>query len=438
VTTVTIPFVDLFCGAGGLSIGFEQAGFKSVYAIDNDPFACQSYALNHPDTFVKCENIESISGQDILQTTGLKRIPLLIGGPNCQGVSLRGKRNPSDPKNATFFHFRRLVEELNPDWFMMENVPGLLHRHNRELLTTIFRSFSSIGYTCGGEVLLAADYGVPQLRYRFILIGNRHDQPIVFPNATHRCSIDPDVNSSSDFIPDLEIPGVERLTVGNAPLWTNVYDAISDLPPIPNGGGSKFIPYSSNSASSLTDYQRYCREKSDGFYNHICHKTNEQNIELIKHIPPGKNWRSIPEELRPPRFKKVALKDHTTTYKRLEWYMPSRTITAYFNNITAGAFTHPNQHRGISVREAARLQSFPDHYVFEGSLARQCRQVGNAVPCLMAYKVASLMLECMSGARSIQEVHSPAVEYDEFLDTHVINRPLKGMRFNLDKHLVRN
>jgi DNA (cytosine-5)-methyltransferase 1 len=128
-----IPFVDLFCGAGGLSVGFEQAGFQAVYANDNDSFAYQTYMLNHPSTYVKLGDVENICAADILEATGLTKIPLVIGGPNCQGVSLRGKRNPEDPKNQAFSHFRRLIEELQPDWFMMENVPGLLHRHNKAL-----------------------------------------------------------------------------------------------------------------------------------------------------------------------------------------------------------------------------------------------------------------------------------------------------------------
>jgi DNA (cytosine-5)-methyltransferase 1 len=222
------------------------------------------------------------------------------------------------------------------------------------------------------------------------------------------------------------------------PPWTTVFDAISDLPLITNGGGVDFIAYAEEIGGRITPYQEQCRTSSDGIYNHVCHRTNEQNIQLIQHIAPGKNWKSIPEDLRPPRFKNVALKDHTTTYGRLDWEMPARTITAYFNNITAGAFTHPDQHRGISVREAARLQSFPDHYRFTGSLARQCRQVGNAVPCLMAYHVAHLLRELMTtGLAYGDTTHTAAVEYHNPLGSLMVNRPLKGMRFNLDKHLVR-
>lgn len=421
-----IPFIDLFCGAGGLSVGFEQAGFKAVFANDNDEFACKTYAHNHPDAHVVPGDVEKLSARQVLQTTGLTSIPLVIGGPNCQGVSLRGKRDPNDPKNKMFFHFRRLIEELQPEWFVMENVPGLLHRHNRELASAIFEEFESIGYRCGGEVLLAADYGVPQLRYRFLLIGNRVGKPIVFPNATHQCPMVLEEQESLFSVPD------------NRPFWRTVSDAISDLPEIPNGGGMEELPYPEHDGNILSDYQSICRGESHSLYNHVCHRTPDHNIQLIKHIPPGKNWKSIPEDIRPARFQRVALKDHTTTYGRLTWDMPARTITTYFNNISAGAFTHPEQHRGISVREGARFQSFPDNFRFLGTLSRQYRQVGNAVPCLLAREVATLIHEIMAtGVTSREDVHPAAVERDPKLNVLRIYRRLQGMRFNLDKYLVR-
>ncbi|MDQ3818684.1 MAG: DNA cytosine methyltransferase [Acidobacteriota bacterium] len=428
-----IPFIDLFSGAGGLSAGFEQAGFQAVFANDNDPAACSTYSLNHRHAHVFADDIENLTAKKVLDLTGQSTIPLLIGGPNCQGVSLRGKRDPNDPKNKMFFHYKRLIEELKPDWFVMENVPGLLHRHNRELISSIFEAFDSIGYRCGGEVLLAADYGVPQLRYRFILIGNRHGEQVYFPDTTHRCPIR--LEEELGLFPNDE--GDHSKTPDA--FWRTVRDGIGDLPEIPNGGGSEVMPYGKVAPDDLTEYQLMCRRGSEYLYNHVCHATGEHNIHLIKHIPPGKNWKSIPEELRPARFKRVALKDHTTTYGRLRWDMPARTITTYFNNISAGAFTHPDQHRGISVREGARLQSFPDWFRFSGTLARQYRQVGNAVPPLMARHIAAMLSQIMkSGSRKRLKVHTAAVEYDRRMAALRIHRPLQGMRFNLDKYLVRS
>lgn len=422
----SVPFVDLFCGAGGLSVGFEQAGFKSVYAIDNDKDACNTYDLNHPDVHVHCGNIEEITGKNVFEATGLENIPLVIGGPNCQGVSLRGNRDPNDPKNLAFLNFVRLIDEIQPEWFVMENVPGLMHRHNRELAASIFAEFEQIGYKCGGEVLLAADYGAPQLRYRLIIIGNRLGNDIYFPDQTHTAHINKPLD---DFITEL-------------PCWRSTRDAISDLPVIRNGGGAEFI----RSDKSVTElikrgadqsYLRYCRSNTSGFYDHQCHKSSDKNIEMIKYIPAGGNWKNIPENIRPARFKKVALKDHTTTYGRLKWDMPSRTITTYFNNISSGAFTHPTQNRGISIREGARFQSFPDNFRFTGSLAKKYRQVGNAVPPLLAFNVARpIYYSITNQIAETFTAHEPAITYDRRENDIVITRPLQGMRFNLDKHLV--
>ena len=307
-----------------------------------------------------------------------------------------------------------------------------MHRHNLGLVTSIFKSLEDIGYRCGGEVLLAADYGVPQLRYRFILIGNRFGEPIVFPNPTHQCPMPLDEKKLDLFQDD---SGLEE----KLPFWISVKDGIGDLPVIPNGGGAEEMPYLGMSRESLSNYQRICRNGDERLYNHACHKTSEKNIEYIKYIPQGKNWKSIPEEVRPERFKHVALKDHTTTFGRLSWDMPARTITTYFNNISSGAFTHPDQNRGISVREGARLQSFPDGFHFSGSLARQYRQVGNAVPPLLARPIATVLYKLMSqGSIKRLQVHGAAVEYDKTYGNLRIHRPLQGMRFNLDKYLVRS
>jgi DNA (cytosine-5)-methyltransferase 1 len=397
-----------------------MAGFSSVFANDVDQYACETYRHNHNEAEVYEGSVEDLSADKIFEITGIREIPLLIGGPNCQGVSLRGNRDPHDPKNLAFYNFVRLVNEVQPEWFVMENVPGLLHKHNRELVTSIFQEFHSIGYECGAEILLAADYGVPQLRYRLILIGNRVGQPIIFPDQTHQ---QPIAAQSSDEDNNTLEP------------WLTVADAIRDLPDIENGGGEPISKYSRRQPS---EFALIARGSSKEVQNHICHKTSEKNIEMIKHIPQGGNWRDIPESIRPPRFKSVALKDHTTTYGRLSWNMPSRTITTYFNNISSGAFTHPTQHRGISVREGARLQGFPDSFVFKGTLARQYRQIGNAVPPLLAQHIATPLKQIINGTYNSQGlIHEASVLYDSKSKSLKFNRPLQGMRFNLDKHLVK-
>ena len=422
-----VPFVDLFCGAGGLSVGFEAAGFTPVFALDNDSAAIETYKFNHPYCKTVCSDIEQIRAADIFEAAGTKHIPLIVGGPNCQGVSLRGKRDPNDPKNKMFMHFHRIIEEVQPDWFVMENVPGLLHKHNRELAADIFKAFEDIGYKCGADVLLAADYGVPQLRYRLFLIGNRLGAPISFPAPTHSCPFE-----KLGLTANTDVKGRKK-----KPHWVTVSDAISDLPKIPNGGGDELVRELFKARRSESQFVKWCRKAEVDLKNHKCHKTNDYNINLIQHIPQGKNWKSIPPDIRPPRFQRVALKDHTTTYGRLSWNMPARTITCYFNNITCGAFTHPDQQRGISVREGARLQSFPDSFQFFGPLARQYRQVGNAVPCLLAAHVGKALADSISGRNmNPADYLLAAVAYSRSEDGLIFNRPLKGMRFNLDKYLV--
>lgn len=416
-----VPFIDLFCGAGGLSVGFEMAGFNSIFANDYDVHACTTYQANHPHSKVHVGDVKDVDADLIARSTVFSTVSLIIGGPNCQGVSLRGKRDPNDPKNQMFYHFVRLLKELKPRWFVMENVPGLLHRQNRELLADIFKEFNSIGYKCGGEVLSAVDYGVPQLRYRFLVIGNLEGKDIYFPNPTHE-------------MPQF-VDGEHIFSSDSLKRWNTAYDAIGDLRPVENGCGDEFSSY--QKGAKVTEFQRHCRGNNIGVYNHVCHKTPPHNIGLIKHIPPGGNWKCIPEPLRPSRFQRVALKDHTTTFGRLRWDMASRTITTYFNNISSGAFTHPEQHRGITVREGARFQSFPDSFRFYGPLAKQYRQVGNAVPPLMVKQVATVVLNQMNNALDFSSVHKASVSYDEKKDCIVIERPLQGMRFNLDKYLVR-
>ena len=186
------------------------------------------------------------------------------------------------------------------------------------------------------EVLLAADYGVPQLRYRLILVGNRLGEEVMFPDPTHKCPHD--YSEDSMFKED------------DRPNWLTAIDAIGDLPPIENGGGDPVMSYPRPSPEGLLPYQERCRRGNQVLRNHVCHKSCESNISLIKYVQPGKNWKCIPESIRPSRFKHVALKDHTTTYGRLAWDAPARTITTYFNNISSRAFTHPDQHRGLSIR----------------------------------------------------------------------------------------
>jgi DNA-cytosine methyltransferase len=366
--------IDLYAGCGGLSEGLRQAGFDLTYALDWDKHACTTHHKNFPGSVTECVDVRKITGEHIRKVTG-KDVHLVAGGPNCQGVSERGLRNPDDPRNFMFPEFVRIVDELKPTFFLMENVPGLAHRHNFKLLSEIFRTFQKIGYRCAADVLLAAKYGVPQLRYRFFLIGTRGDFDLSLPLPMH------EAGESTDLF--------------TKPFVT-VAEAIGDLPPKTVSVESDELtsPYSSDPQS---EYQRVMRNGGADVHNHICSETEQINIRRATFVPKGGNWKNIPRRLLPDRFFVCRMTDHSTTYARLRPDKPAYTITSLFGNITAGAFTHPEADRALSIREGARIQSFPDHFTFSGPRNAQYRQIGNAVPPFLARAVGEHLLKILQG-----------------------------------------
>jgi DNA (cytosine-5)-methyltransferase 1 len=373
--TSTPTAIDVYAGCGGLSLGLSDAGFDVPYALDWDKHACQTHAFNFPDSVIECTDVRKVTGTHIQEQIG-KSVDLVAGGPNCQGVSERGLRNPDDPRNFMFPEFVRLVSELRPTFFLMENVPGLAHRHNFQLLRQVFRSFTDLGYSCAADVLLAAHYGVPQLRYRFFLIGTIGPHALSFPAPTH--------NAEKGLL-----FGKPFVTVGNA---------IGDLPAI-TAAHQQDEPMPWALPAPACEFQAVMRERASAVHNHFCSATQPVNLERAKHVPEGGNWKDIPAELLPDRFFMCRMTDHSTTYYRLRRDQPAFTVTSLFGNITAGAFTHPLADRALSVREGARLQSFSDSFVFRGPRNSQYRQIGNAVPPLLGRAVGEHLLGMMSGNR---------------------------------------
>jgi DNA (cytosine-5)-methyltransferase 1 len=367
--------VDIYAGCGGLSAGLEDAGFELKYALDWDKNACATHEKNFPNATVECRDVREVDGRHIKKVVGSK-VDLVAGGPNCQGLSQRGLRNPHDPRNFMLPEFVRLVSDLQPRAFIMENVPGLAHRHNFGLLTSIFDMFERLGYRCGADVLLAADYGVPQLRYRFFLIGVRDTIALSLPAPTHG-------------------PG----SVGGLfeRPYVAVNDAIGDLPLV--GADHQIDRPMAYAGDPTNDFLRYAREGSEIVVNHVCSATAAINLERAAHIPEGGNWKDIPPALLPPRLFTCRMTDHSTTYARLSRSHPAFTITSLFGNITAGAFTHPLVTRALTVREGARLQSFRDRFHFMGARNTQYRQIGNAVPPLLARAVGAHVLAILRGGR---------------------------------------
>jgi DNA (cytosine-5)-methyltransferase 1 len=378
-TLVTIPAaakrrgtqlraLDLFSGAGGLSRGFEWGRLGQVVGgVEIDEAAASTFGHNHPAARTWIQDIRTLDPATVADTVG--EVDVVLGGPMCQGVSQRGPRDPRDERNFAFWAYADYVRRLTPRYFLMENVPAIASDvHNRRLAIAVFEELESLGYHLSAEVVCAAWFGVPQLRYRLVVMGALDSRPL-FP-ACVRAGIEGTIDER-DFA-----------TVG---------DAIGDLPRVPSGGGLDDQAMAPPPAV-LTPYARLVREGAERLHNHWSADTAAVNLDRIRHVPAGGNWHDIPLDLLPGRFRAVRLSDHTTTYRRLDREHPAHVITCLCGNVTAGAFTHPDQHRAITVREAARLQGFPDIHRFVGPRSSQYRQVGNAVPALMARALTSALV----------------------------------------------
>lgn len=375
--------IDLFAGAGGLSEGFRQAGFQILAANDIDQHASETYRQNHPETAFFEGPIQEISAKDFLDVTGLDRgeLDVICGGPPCQAFSVYNhQRGMHDERSGLFTHYIRLVEGLLPKFIVMENVPGMTSVENGKAIREIKQRLGALGYSVNVGILKAEEFGVPQERRRLFFIGTRIDAILKFPEATH----------GDDFLASRPF-----VTVG---------DAILDLPSLKVGEGAERQPYT---GPAQTEYQRRMREGSTYVYNHVAPRLSEKNLERLKYIPQGGSWRDIPVNLLPPGMKRARRSDHTKRYGRPRLTDLSCTILTKCDPHW-GAYFHPTQDRTLTVREAARLQSFPDRYVFSGPRTEQFKQVGNAVPPLLAKAVAEAAAQSLR-ERNIKEARMSAV-----------------------------
>jgi DNA (cytosine-5)-methyltransferase 1 len=345
--------IDIFSGAGGLSLGAEMAGISVRYAIEIDPDAAKTFKKNHPDAKVICEDIRKINPTDLIDVNN--PVFIIMGGPPCQGFSMSNtiSRNMDNPKNFLFKEFVRFVKEIKPIWFVLENVKGLTSMNQGNTQHLIEDCFRELGYTVKSKVLCASDYGVPQNRHRFFMVGNRLNIDFDFPKEAK-----------------------EKISV---------IDAISDLPSLTNGEILENAPYT-KSISEVSEYIKLMRKDSISATQNYVSKNNNLVIERYKHIKQGENWSSIPEHLMQNYADKRRC--HSGIYKRLIADAPSVVISNYRKSM----LIHPFEHRGISVREAARLQSFPDNFTFEGCLSHIQQQIGNAVPPLLSKAVIQQIL----------------------------------------------
>lgn len=346
----SINAIDLFCGCGGFSYGFERAGFKILLGIDNDQKALETFELNHEGSKSICGDITQITYEDnIKPLIGNKTIDIIIGGPPCQGMSLSGPRRFDDPRNRLYLSYIRLVEEIQPKAFVIENVPGLVTLFGGQIRDSIIEKFTAMGYSIQYKILCSADYGVPQNRKRVIFVGLKegefdYPEPL---NNTVTCSM-----------------------------------ALSDLPPLEDDIGDENLSYASE---PLNEYQQLMRSHSKVVKNHIAANHSEKVRNIISLVPDGGNYKDLPEEYKNSRNFNVA-------WTRFASDKPAPTIdTGHRHHF------HYNYNRVPTVRECARLQSFPDDFVFLGNKTQQFRQVGNAVPPLLAQSIAEQLKKYIEG-----------------------------------------
>ncbi len=331
--------IDLFCGCGGLSFGFIEAGYNVVLGIDHWKDAITTFENTHNNAIGLVADLFNESPKEISTKTGIKKVDLIIGGPPCQGFSIAGKRIIDDERNKLYKSFVDFVKFYKPSVFLMENVPNIVSMGQGIVKETIIKDFENLGYKVVFKVLLASEFGVPQNRRRAFFIGTKNKKEFNFPKSTTKNLV-------------------------------NAKDAISDLPEQSLADGTKYI------IEPKSDYQKLIRGKSAGIHNHEITNHSDQTTNIISLVPDGGNYKDLPEELRKTRNVNIA-------WTRLNSKKPSFTIdTGHRHHF------HYKYNRVPTVRESARIQSFPDTFIFLGSKTSQYKQVGNAVPPLLAKVLA--------------------------------------------------
>ncbi|MGO9269005.1 MAG: DNA cytosine methyltransferase [Terriglobia bacterium] len=355
--------VDLFCGAGGMSLGATMSGVRILKAIEANPHAAETYARNHKNVTVLTKRIEDATPHDLQGIP--RRDPLVVfGGPPCRGFSTSNQRTRSsrNPDNWLFIEYIRVVSQLQPEWVVFENVTGILQTEGGRFAGEVADRLEGLGYTTSQWALNAVDFGVPQRRSRLFIVGAKGAVRAGEPKGNSK-----------------------RVTVA---------EAISDLPRLTNGASVNWKPYRTAPASA---YARRMRGRLRISANHLVTRNQAMVIERYSFVPQGGNWESIPDRL----MKNYKDRDrcHKWIYLRLRPDEPSVVIGNYRKNM----LIHPLQDRGLSVREAARLQSFPDWFEFTGSIGLQQQQVGNALPPLLARAVFDAVRKASGETLQIDE-----------------------------------
>lgn len=356
--------IDLFCGAGGLSKGFMDAGYDIFVGCDNDQDALNTFKLNHKGAIALNADLSKQETIDeIRNLTGNKPIDVVIAGPPCQGFSLTGPRNFDDPRNKLYLAVIALVKQYKPEGFIIENVPGMATMYKGQVKDEVLRRFRDMGYNVEAKILCAADYGVPQMRKRLIFMGVRDDvgEP-VFPEP----------------ILDKE-------------HYVTCREAIDDLPS--REGDYKGQENDTYDKPPHTEYQKKMRGACEVLHNHVATRHKDFVKEVIAQVPEGGNYKDLPPGVGTSRNFHMA-------WTRLNGNAPARTVDTGHRNIF-----HYELNRVPTVRENARIQSFPDDFVFTGSRTHQARQVGNAVPPLLGYYLGKSLKSIIENSKEFHDKH---------------------------------
>jgi DNA (cytosine-5)-methyltransferase 1 len=441
--------IDLFAGAGGMTQGFKQKGFQPIFANDQDKSALATFHKNHPAAIASAAPVDTLKPSALREEFKLSegKLDLLIGGPPCQGFSTYGKRNPQDYRNRLYQYVLTFIEEFRPKAFVMENVVGILSLERGQVVEEIVKQTEKLGYGVSVVTLDAVEFGVPQFRKRVFILGGCDRQPIPEPSPTHTAKHSKRYKPKENSYQISLFPSENYCT---QPEAISVYQAIADLPEavFPPKLTHHPIPYPDLDA--LSQYQQEIRKGSKEIIHHsakrmlgirrlrlalmrpgdygtkIRCRLEEGGLsnELIDELLVGKDGlRNLNECRRQDREKeqklrKILQQGHVNIdevmislesggfankYRRLDWNAPSHTLVAHMAR-DCSDFIHPQYDRFLSVREAARLQSFPDNYYFCGSQFQQFKQIGNAVPPKLAEAIASQVVNFLGSRSEVQTV----------------------------------
>jgi DNA (cytosine-5)-methyltransferase 1 len=386
--------IDLFSGVGGISKGFHWAGFTTVFANEYDKEIGKAFQANFPDTKTIIQDVRNIDFTQVMRELRIKKgeIDVIAGGPPCQGFSMANRKKiEQDERNLLFLEFVRAVKIFQPKCFLIENVVGMtaekveIKSSEKNVIDSMTDFFNEIDYQISFNSFKSEEYGVPQIRRRVIVIGTRLE------NKMNDLKYSLIGNMEKEYLSKEQFNRVQNIqhnllfdeidTCFKYP--TTVWDAISDLPQIEAGEGEEKMNYITEPKN---EYQKFLRQNSNAVYNHFCTPHSTDVIERIKLIKQGENFNHLPADLKTKSI-------HSGAFGRLVADSLSPTITTRFDTPSTGRVIHPFLNRTLTVREAARIQSFPDDFKFMGSRTSQGKQVGNAVPPLVAKKIAEMFIK---------------------------------------------